>query len=142
MKQSGKRIVFADTGYWIALLNPRDDLHERAQQISRSLKLTRIVTSEMVLTELLNDFAKRGEYLREVGVKLIKRLEQNPNTTVVPQSSSQFQAGVALYEKRLDKRWSLTDCVSFKIMEQFKISEALTYDRDFVQAGFQALLQD
>jgi predicted nucleic acid-binding protein len=52
--------VFADTGYWIALLNPRDDLHQKASATSRDYTLNQIVTSEMVLTEFLNSFSDYG----------------------------------------------------------------------------------
>jgi predicted nucleic acid-binding protein len=63
--------VFADTGYWIALLNPRDELHNRAQQVSGTLASSQIVTSEWVLTELLNSFAERGTQLRMVVSKTV-----------------------------------------------------------------------
>jgi predicted nucleic acid-binding protein len=59
------RVVFADTGYWVALLNPRDDLHDKAINLSKALQPAHIVTSEMVLTEVLNDFSSRGEYFRQ-----------------------------------------------------------------------------
>lgn len=136
------RLVFADTGYWVALLNPRDELHNKATELSKSLNPVHIVTSEMVLTEVLNDFSKRGDYLRQVATELIDRINKNPNITVISQTSQQFQQGLELYKNRLDKNWSLTDCVSFKIMEQMGIYEALAYDKHFEQAGFKALLRD
>jgi predicted nucleic acid-binding protein len=55
------RRVFADAGYWIALLNPKDGLHAKARQVSIALGQVRIVTSEMVLAEVLNAFASKGE---------------------------------------------------------------------------------
>lgn len=136
------RAVFADTGYWVALLNPRDELHYKATELSKSLNPVHIVTSEMVLTEVLNDFSKRGNYLRKVATELIDRINENPNITLISQTSDQFQQGLELYKNRLDKNWSLTDCVSFKIMEQMGIYEALAYDKHFEQAGFKALLRD
>ena len=63
------RTVFADTGYWVALLNPRDELHDKAIELSKSLNPVHIVTSEMVLTEVLNDFSKRGDYLRQAATE-------------------------------------------------------------------------
>jgi uncharacterized protein len=57
------RSIFADTGYWVALLHPRDELHQKAVQLAQATQSDRIVTSEMVLTELMNDFSKRGENL-------------------------------------------------------------------------------
>ena len=95
----------------------------------------------MVLTEVLNDFSDRGQYFRQAAVNLIGRLYQHPNTTIIPQTSRQFQAGLTLYEQRSDKAWSKTDCVSFKIMEEHGIVEALAYDKHFVQAGYTALMR-
>lgn len=80
--------------------------------------------------------------MRQVATKLIDSINENSNITVVAQTSDQFQQGLELYKNRLDKNWSLTDCVSFKIMEQMSIYEALAYDKHFEQAGFKALLRD
>ena len=135
-------VVFADTGYWVALLNPRDELHDKATALSQSLNPAQIVTSEMVLTEVLNDFSKRGDYLRQAATELIDSINKNPNITVIPQTRKQFQQGLKLYKNRLDKNWSLTDCVSFRIMEEMSIHEALAYDKHFEQASFRALLRD
>ncbi|MDX2214987.1 MAG: PIN domain-containing protein [Oculatellaceae cyanobacterium bins.114] len=136
------RVVFADTGYWVALMNPRDDLHTKAQQLSQNIQPAHIVTTEMVLTEVLNDFSDRGDFFRKVAVNLIEKLYQHPNTTIIPQTSLQFQAALTLYKQRPDKEWSQTDCVSFKVMEKQAIAEALAYDKHFVQAGFQALMRN
>lgn len=133
------RTVFADTGYWVALFNPKDDLHDRAVGVSRALGKTRIVTSEMVLDELLAALAKvpvRGMVIR--GVDAIRR---NPNTDVVPQTSIQFSEAFDEYRRMTDKEWSLTDCASFGLMKERGISEALAHDHHFVQAGFVALLR-
>jgi len=136
------RAVFADASYWIALLNSKDALHEKANSLSRSLGHTEIVTSEMVLAEFLNDFSGRGEALRNAAVRLIERVRRNPNASIVPQSSLQFQEALSLYAERIDKSWGLTDCSSIRIMQRDGLTRALTYDRHFVQAGFQALLRD
>ena len=136
------RQVFADTGYWVALLNPKDELHQKARDLSKQMDSLYILTSEMVLAEVLNDFSKRGAFLRQAAIELIESLYNHPNVTVIQQSSSQFQEGLLLYKKRLDKEWSITDCVSFKIMEEYGITEALAYDKHFEQVGFIALLRD
>ncbi|ARV61915.1 nucleic acid-binding protein [Nostocales cyanobacterium HT-58-2] len=136
------RVVFADTGYWVALLNPHDDLHDKALNLSKSVQPAYIVTTEMVLVEVLNDFSARGEYFRQIAVNLIRSLYQHPNTTIIPQTSVQFQSALTLYEQRPDKEWSQTDCVSFKIMEEEIIFEALAYDKHFVQAGYTALMRN
>lgn len=136
------RLVFADTGYWIALLYPRDDLHEKAIELSKRIQPAHIVTSEMVLVEVLNDVSKRGEYFRVKAVALIKRLKESPNIVIIPQMGRSFEAAFSLYQKRTDKDWSLTDCLSFVLMNEYGIVEALAYDKHFVQAGFVALLRD
>jgi len=96
----------------------------------------------MVLTELLNDFGKRGMTFRQAAVNLIEDIRRNPNLSIVPQSSIQFQEAFVLYARRADKTWSHTDCASFQIMKRGRIAEALTHDRHFEQAGFRALLRD
>jgi predicted nucleic acid-binding protein len=136
------RTVFVDTSYWIALLNPRDQLHESAKRLSLSLRRTRMMTSEMVFAELLNDCSGRGEMLRRGAVRLIERLRRNPNLEIVSQSSLQFQEALSLYANRSDKDWSFTDCASFRIMDRNGLTKALTHDHHFEQAGFQALLRN
>jgi len=134
--------IFADTCYWLAILNPRDNLHQKAEQVSKSLSPIFIVTSEMVLTELLNTFAVRGEQLRIAAAQIAEQLKSAPNCEVVPQTSLQFSKALDRYQSRPDKRWSITDCSSFLIMEEKLITEALTFDEHFLQAGFHALLRD
>jgi uncharacterized protein len=135
------RTLFADAVYWIALLNPRDALHQKAIALSRSLDQMLLVTAEMVLTELLNAFAERGTALRQAATQLIQGLRQDANTRIVVQTSAQFEDALQLYGSRQDKGWSHTDCASFRIMEKERITEALTFDRHFEQAGFRALLK-
>ena len=134
------RHVFADTGYWIAVLDPRDELHHLAKQVSQNLGQCRLVTTEMVLAELLNFFADRPDR-NNIAAAAVDAVMRDPNTEVVPQTSLQFRDAFARYKARPDKGWSLTDCASFLIMEQRVISEALAYDHHFEQAGFKALLR-
>lgn len=133
--------VFADASYWIALLNPGDSLHGKAAAVARSNVFSRTLTSEMVLTELLDDFSGRGRLFRQVAVGWVQRLRRNPKVIIIPQSSLQFQEALVLYAKRSDKTWGLTDCSSFQIMNREGLTKALTHDRHFEQAGFQALLR-
>jgi predicted nucleic acid-binding protein len=134
--------VFADTGFWIAVTNPRDNLHEKALEVSTSLRPMRIVTSEMVLTEVLNSFAGKGEGLRRAACALIDRIQSNSGVEIVPMTSGAFWEALQRFRRRADKTWGLTDCTSFLIMEQKGIRDALSGDRDFRQAGFNALLID
>jgi predicted nucleic acid-binding protein len=136
------RAVFADAGYWIALMNPADQLHSKARVVSNFLGGARIITSEMVLTEVLNKFSGMGKAFRQTAVDLVEDLRSDPEVFIVPQSSLQFQEALSLYAGRVDKAWGLTDCSSFRIMNRESLTQALTYDRHFEQVGFQALLRD
>ena len=133
--------VFADACYWIALLNPKDRLHEVAQQVSKELGPCRFVTSEMVLVELLNGLGRFGDDKRKVAAETVKSLGSNPNVEIVPQTSLLFQSAVKRYASRLDKEWGATDCASFLLMEEKGLSEALTADHHFRQAGFTILME-
>ncbi|MBI3852658.1 MAG: type II toxin-antitoxin system VapC family toxin [Verrucomicrobia bacterium] len=133
--------IFADAGYWIALVHPRDPLHTKAQEESASVGDAQVVTSQMVLVEVLSAFAGQGAQVRQTAGKLAQELHSSPSVAVVQQSSAQFHQALALYRRRDDKGWSLTDCASFLIMQKQKITDALTEDRHFEQAGFKALLR-
>jgi predicted nucleic acid-binding protein len=135
------RAVFADTDYWVALLHRPEQLHERAEQVSSSLGHIRIITSEMVLVEVLSILGSRGRAIREGACEAVQRLRQNPNVAVVPQTSAQFMEAFESFRGHKDKGWSLTDCASFLIMREAGLAEALTHDHHFEQAGFRALLR-
>ena len=97
-----------------------------------------IVTTEWVLTEVgdaLSMPAKRWFFL-----DLLRNIRNNPQAVIVEATHQLFARGVELYEKRSDKEWSLTDCISFVVMEDHGVHEALTGDHHFEQAGFVALL--
>ena len=135
------RTVFADTGYWVALRDPGDGLHRKAEEVTRQLAPLQTVTTEMVLGEFLTCMSRRGEHHRTGAAQLVKDLASNPDVEVVPQTSAQFEAAVGRCASRPDQQWSLVDCASFVLMEHRDIREALAHDRDFQQAGFVALLK-
>jgi uncharacterized protein len=134
------RQVFADTSYWIALVNPLDQLHAKAVSVTRQLSSITIVTSEMVLAELLNSFSDAGP-LRNVVGSMVEKLRDNRDVIIVPQTSEQFQRALRRYQQAADKSWSLTDCASFQVIEAERIQAALTHDQHFAQAGFETLLR-
>jgi predicted nucleic acid-binding protein len=129
---------FADTSYFLALLIPADVNHPAARRWAEGNR-TPLITSEYVLIEVGNYLspvpARRlfGQFLRAVG--------SNSRMTVVPASSDLLARGSELYEARPDKPWSLTDCISFVIMTDHALRDALSADRHFEQAGFRALLK-
>ena len=134
--------VFADAGYFLAVSNSDDSLHEQATQAANIVGGRKIITTEMVLVEFLNGMSKLGRHKREMALNALKGLQDDPNIEIVPQTHSQFREAVKRYAERPDQRWGLTDCASFLEMEKRGIAEALAHDRDFVQARFAALMRD
>ena len=135
-------VVFADAGYFIASLDERDELHARAEAVAGQLTPLEIVTTEMVLVEVLNYYSGSGEHQKELAVQMTLNLARNPNVEIIPQTTAQFRAALERYQSRADQTWSLTDCASFMAMEERRITEALAHDHDFEQAGFVALLRN
>jgi predicted nucleic acid-binding protein len=128
--------IFADTFYWIALLNPKDDWYNSVIKVSQSIANSQIITTEEVLTEVLTFYSNSGSRQRKRTVNFIKQIMNNPAVQVIPQDHESFVAGLNLYEKRLDKGYSLTDCISMNTMNQLEIIEVLTHDQHFTQEGF------
>lgn len=133
--------VFADTFYWVALTNPRDESHQSALDLIRSLGSVRIVTSETVLTEYLNFFAEWGEPFRRKAAGNVRQMMSRPSVEVLPHTREAFEAGFELYVARPDKGYSLTDCISMAIMRRERLKDALTNDRHFEQEGYRALFR-
>jgi len=130
--------VFADTSFYIAFVNPRDVVHVAAEEFVRGFR-GKTVTTEYVLIEVGNWLARSGD--RAVFLDLMKGVRADPNTTVLGSSSALFEAGLSLYGQRPDKMWSMTDCISVAVMKRQRLTEALTTDHHFEQAGFRALLR-
>jgi predicted nucleic acid-binding protein len=135
------RTVFADTHYWIALANPKDEWHARAMEASASLQPLRIVTTDEVLVEFLAYFSNFGFDARKLAVRLVHTILDNANVRVVPQTHESFLAGFQLYESRLDEAYSLTDCVSMETMRAHHLAEVLTHDEHFAEEGFVVLVR-
>jgi predicted nucleic acid-binding protein len=135
------RAVFTDTCCWIALLNPKDQTHDNAIRVSKSLTGYRIVTTEEVLTEFLNYYGARGPYLRDAAAKLVERMQADPSIQILPQTHEGFLAGVQLYQAQPDKGYSLTDCISMEAVRREGVNEVLTDDEHFTQEGFTCLLE-
>ena len=133
--------VFADTLYWIASILPEDPWHEPALRASAALSRdTRILTTQEVLTELLSACAGRGDFLRLEAAHAVRAILENVYVTVLPQSSESFFFGLALYEQRQDKGYSLVDCISMNAMRREGIPDVLTNDHHFAQEGFNVLI--
>lgn len=133
--------AFADTVYWQALYNAKDNLHNAAQALAADLEAdrVRIVTSEMVLTEVLNALGN-ADLGRRLAVDLVQKLRADPNVEIVPNAECPFDVAFEFYKRRPDKQWGHTDCSSFIIMQNRGIYYALTHDHHFTQAGFSILM--
>lgn len=130
--------VFADTSFFLASLNPDDELHGKAISVSRQVRVLRLTTA-FVLLEVANAMS-RTEHRRQF-VEFYNRIQEHPHSRIIPVSQELFDRGYDLFEKREDKDWSLTDCISFVVMGDAGLSEALTHDHHFEQAGYKALLR-
>ncbi len=130
------RTVFADTFYWLALSNPRDQWHEAAKRMTASMEPLLITTTDEVLIEFLTFLSSRGPELRKRGGRLARHVMKDQYVRVVPQSRESFESGLSLYEQRPDKDYSLTDCISMEVMRQNSLNEVLTSDHHFEQEGF------
>lgn len=137
----GIRTVFADSSYWIALLNPGDRLHDKACELSAQTSAVLIVTSEMVLTEVINHLSGSRASLRRAVAAAVEDICHEANCRVIPQTTDQFRGALRFFRQHDDKQWSLTDCASILAMQAEDIHEVLTHDNHFTQAGFTALLR-
>ena len=131
--------LFLDTSFVQALLNRRDQYHPRAMTMAARLRTDTIYITEAVITEIGNALSASD---RAKASAFIRSLYATPNVRVVTVTTELVQQALALYESRSDKTWGLTDCISFVVMDQNALRDALSSDRDFLQAGFRPLLLD
>jgi len=129
--------VFADTFYFLALLNKNDEAHAKALQYSALIE--QLITTEWVLTELADGLASSRH--RSMFLQTRQELLADADVQVIPLDVRLHEEGIRLYASRADKEWSLTDCISFVVMQREALTEALTGDHHFEQAGFVALLK-
>ncbi len=134
------KTVFADTSGWLAIIVKSDALHEKAVEIYRRLlkQDCRFVIHDAILLEIGNSLSSIKA--RNVAVKLKENIENSNRIEVISLSPPLIEAGWKLYAERPDKDWGIVDCISFVVMNNLGITEALTADRHFEQAGFTGLL--
>ncbi|HTU20010.1 MAG TPA: PIN domain-containing protein [Gemmataceae bacterium] len=130
--------VFADTSFYVALTSERDSLHPRAAELLAGHQ-GGILTTKYVLLEVAN-FLRRAA-VRQIFTDLMGLIRTDGQSTILPLSDDAFDQGESLFAARKDKDWSLTDCISFVVTQEHGITEALTADHHFEQAGFVALLK-
>ena len=130
--------VFADAFYCVGLLNRADQHHARVVAAAGQLR-GELLTTEWILAEFADALAESGS--RRLVPQFIRDLEQDPKVRIIRASTELFRRGLQLYDERPDKEWSLTDCISFVVMKDEHLSDVLTGDKHFEQAGFTVLLK-
>jgi len=131
--------TFIDTLFVVAMINQRDQHHQRAAELATALQGQRFITTEAILLEIGSALARK---YRDQAVKVIETFLSSEDIDVVPLTSQLFRKAFDVYKAHVDKEWSLVDCVSFVAMRQAGIQDAATFDQHFVQAGFRALMRD
>ena len=130
--------VFADAFYYIALINPADQYHAAVVRITRTLRRP-VFTTTWVFLEVADALCRPG--LRGLTHQSLVRIAADREVRVIPANEAWYAKGMALYGARADKAWSLTDCISFAVLTELGLAEALTGDHHFEQAGFRAMLR-
>lgn len=128
--------IFIDTSFIVALINERDQYHERAVELADQYDGQALIVTDAVLLEVANALANR--YKLEA-IQVIEDLLSSEDVEVVRLTTELFNKAFELYKNRLDKRWGLVDCISFVVMQNQNVHAALTFDQHFIQAGFRAL---
>lgn len=131
--------IFIDTGYLIALEATDDQYHQEAlshwQNLTLSLPL--LVTTSYVFDEVVTFFNSRNKH--DKAVEIGTRLLSSSFVQLIQVDEVLFYEGWEYFKQYADKSYSLTDCISFLVMERLGIQTALTFDRHFIQAGFKKL---
>ena len=130
---------FLDTGYLIALESADDQYHTLALSHWEEFIVTlpKLITTSYIFDETVTFFNSRHQQAK--AVEIGTRLLSSPSIELVFVDETLFYEGWEYFQKHADKSYSLTDCISFMVMTKEGITEALTFDRHFVQAGFTKL---
>jgi uncharacterized protein len=132
--------LFLDTAFIQALLNPRDDYHNQAKELFPRIRAaTEVWITEAIFVEVGNALSALN---RNGAVQFIQQCYRTDNIKIISVDTELLMQALMLYESRTDKDWGLTDCISFVVMQQNNLTDAVTGDRHFVQSGFRALMLD
>ena len=132
--------LFLDTTFVQALLNRNDQYHQIAKACLGKLRTAKEVwTTEAILIEIGNALSATH---REAAVRFIDQCYATSNIHVVSVDTGLLKRALSLYDQRTDKEWGLTDCISFVVMSEQSLSDAMTADRHFIQAGFRAIMRE
>lgn len=133
--------VFLDTAFAIALALETDAFHEEALVLADEIEAEEIhlITTRAIMLEIGNALSRSDH--RKTAIEILESLELDNKVTIVPLTEELYKAAYKLYSSRADKEWGMTDCISFTVMQQFNLTDSLTTDRHFRQAGFNPLMR-
>ena len=135
------RRVFVDTSYWVVVIDARDPWHGAARRAPQKLGRARYITTDTVILETLNAFSACGATMRLHAIASMRALLADRSVEVVEQNRDLLLRGMDLYEKRPDKGYSLTDCISLVVLRDRSLRDVLTTDHHFAQEGFTVLIE-
>lgn len=125
--------IFLDTSFVIALINKKDQYHDQAETLSYKFENSPLITTGAILLEIGNALARDH---KAEAVKVIEALRDSQNVEIVEIDVRLFEKGFEIYRRYVDKNWGLVDCISFAVMREARTTDVLTFDADFIQAGF------
>jgi hypothetical protein len=129
--------IFVDTLFVIALINPRDQYHAKATKLAAKYENHSLLVTDAVLLEIGNGLARN---YRQEASKIIENFFSSEEVEIVHLTPGLFERAFVMYKKYNDKEWGLIDCISFVVMTEAGVKQALTFDQHFEQAGFEALM--
>jgi len=136
-------MIFIDTSAWIALLTPTDQFHEKGREISRRIAIagTTLVTTDYIVSETFTHLrynARDAHKIRKFDA-LLSESEKNKNVILRWTTEKIFQQARRILLEYSDQKFSFTDCISFVVAKELKITEIFSFDRDFTVMGFHLL---
>ena len=129
--------IFIDTLFVVALINPRDQYHAKATELAAKYENHPFLVSDAVLLEIGNGLARN---YKQEAIEVIEDFFDSEEVEIVRLTPELFERAFELYKKYKDKDWGLIDCISFIVMTEAGVNQALTFDQHFEQAGFEALM--
>jgi uncharacterized protein len=129
--------IFIDTLFVIALINPRDQYHAKATELATKYESDEFLVTDAVLLEIGNGLARN---FKQEAIQVIQSFFESEEVEIVHVTPELFERGFELYKNYRDKDWGLVDSISFVVMADGGVGQALTFDVHFQQAGFEALM--
>ena len=133
--------VFVDASYFLAQFRPGDQWAKVAQEARSRLGEIELVTTDEVLTEFLTGVSGGGAVIRERAEAAVQGMLRDGGIRIIPQTRASFLGGLSRFGRRLDKSYSLQDCIAMNVMEDEGITEILTSDHNFEREGLTVLMK-